>query len=305
MGRPGGNSGPVGDLRFLPKNAAVVGYADVHDIVTSGLRQRLLQSVPNQATPKQGARELETQTGIHLETDVDRVVGSVVPQGDGVQPSGLMPARGGFNEVKIESVMREHGAHVEDYNGHRIIVGPPNANAQNAEFGLTFLEPGLAAAGSVPLVRGAIDRQRGGENVTDNEALMKLVPAPNTANAWAVGQFDALKASGRVPPAVAERIPAISLFSISGHVDDAFTGVVRVEARDEEAATALRDVVRGFLSLAKLQAGANPRFESVVQSLQLGGEGKAVALSFAVTGDVFDGWSLPIPAPRRGERATH
>ena len=46
--------------------------------------------------------------------------------------------------------------------------------------------------------------------------------------------------------------------SVSGHVNGGLRGIVRAETRDDEAANNLRDVVRGFLALAKLQAGRDP-----------------------------------------------
>ena len=57
---------------------------------------------------------------------------------------------------------------------------------------------------------------------------------------------------------------------------------------DEEAAKNLRDVIRGFMALAKLQAGRKPEFQAMMQSLELGGTGKTVALTFSVPGEVFD-----------------
>jgi hypothetical protein len=42
------------------------------------------------------------------------------------------------------------------------------------------------------------------------------------------------------------------------------------------------------MALAKLQAGSRPEFQSMLQSLQLGGTGKTVALSFDVPSQVFD-----------------
>jgi hypothetical protein len=63
---------------------------------------------------------------------------------------------------------------------------------------------------------------------------------------------------------------------------------VRAEAGDEEAAKNLRDVVRGFLALARLQAGSRPELQGLLQSLELGGAGKTVALSFDVPAQVFD-----------------
>ena len=87
---------------------------------------------------------------------------------------------------------------------------------------------------------------------------------------------------------MASQIPAITWFSVSGHVNGGIRGVIRAETRDDEAANNLRDVVRGFMALAKLQAGSKPELQGMLQSLELGGTGKTVALSFAVPPQVFD-----------------
>ena len=63
---------------------------------------------------------------------------------------------------------------------------------------------------------------------------------------------------------------------------------LRAEARDDEAANNLRDVVRGFLALGKMQAGGRPEIQMMMQSLELSGTGKTVALSFSVPAEVFD-----------------
>ena len=62
----------------------------------------------------------------------------------------------------------------------------------------------------------------------------------------------------------------------------------KAEARDEAAAQNLRDVVRGFLAMARLQAGSRPGLQQMVDSLQLSGEGKTVALSFNIPSEFFD-----------------
>ena len=61
-----------------------------------------------------------------------------------------------------------------------------------------------------------------------------------------------------------------------------------------QAATNLRDIIRGFTALAKMQAGNRPEFQRMMPDIQLGGEGKVVEVSFAVTTDMLD-------AMRRGE----
>ena len=45
---------------------------------------------------------------------------------------------------------------------------------------------------------------------------------------------------------------------------------------------------RGFLALAKMQAGSRPDVQAMIQSLELGGTGNTVALSFSVPSQLFD-----------------
>jgi hypothetical protein len=79
--------------------------------------------------------------------------------------------------------------------------------------------------------------------------------------------------------------------------------LVRAETRDDEAGNALRDVVRGVMGLVKLQAPSQPALDTVVRSLELGGTGKTVTLSFEVPAAVFDTLAAakkaeqPAPAP--------
>jgi hypothetical protein len=216
--------------------------------------------------------------------------------------------------------MREHGAHVEDYNGKRLIVADvtgdhrrhstdtdtpadtdmprdkdkPAAARQHTSVSLSFIEPGLAAIGNTQLIRQAIDLhhagnnpQKGLESVTGNEELMKLVRSIDDSNAWAVGRFDALRSHARLPQGLAQ-LPAITWVSLSGHVNGGVRGVLRAEARDDEAANNLRDIVRGFLALAKMSSGSRPDLQMMMQSLELTGTGKTVALSFVVPAEVFD-----------------
>jgi hypothetical protein len=85
-----------------------------------------------------------------------------------------------------------------------------------------------------------------------------------------------------------KQLPAINWFSMTGRIADGISGVLRAETRDEESANNLRDLMRGFMALAKMQAGSQPDLQPLVQSLELGGSGKTVALSFSVPAKVFE-----------------
>ena len=87
---------------------------------------------------------------------------------------------------------------------------------------------------------------------------------------------------------MAGQIPPITWFAVSGHVNGGLTGVFRADTRDDDAANNLRDLVRGVVALAKLQTGAHPELRPMADSLQLGGVGKNVSLSFDVSPQMFD-----------------
>jgi hypothetical protein len=310
-------AGGPDELKYLPSNATLVAFADVHEVMTSEVRQKVQAGLPFHG---QGQRSFEDQTGINIETDIDRVVFGLTPLLEAAQqgvPSGLVVARGRFNAVKIESWMRERGARTEDYKGKRIVTAdrphssPPADPTQSAQpaaparssdsVSIAFIEPGLVAVGESALVRRSIDLKDGGDSVVANEELMKRVHSVGTGNVWAVGRFDALTSQARLPTGVIGQLPAINWFSVSGQVDSGVSGTLQAETRDEESANGLRDVVRGFMALAKMQTGSKPELQPLLQSLQLGGGGKTVMLSFDLSPQILD--LLTRSAARPGRRS--
>ncbi len=307
-GLPTSATGPLGgpdELKYVPRNASLLAYADVGEVMASDVRQRLRKFLPSDS---EGQREFQEHTGISIETDIDSVVAAVAPpnEASGSLPgSGLVIARGRFDAVRIEGLMREHGAKVEDYKGIRLIVAdeiakPPDPavntdpNAAPAQprphpsLSLAFVEPGLVVVGHSSLVRSAIDLKNGGDSVALNEEMMKLVRSLERETAWVVGRFDALASQAKLPSEVADQLPAITWLSASVDVNGGVRGVLRAEARDEASATNLRDVLRGFLALAKMQASSQPSLEAAVQSLELSGTGTTVALAFDLPAELFD-----------------
>jgi len=55
-------------------------YANVQEVMTSNLRGKLREALP---VKPEGQRELESETGINIETDVDHVVACIAPPVDG------------------------------------------------------------------------------------------------------------------------------------------------------------------------------------------------------------------------------
>jgi hypothetical protein len=154
---------------------------------------------------------------------------------------------------------------------------------------LAFLEPGLVAIGSEAAIKSSIDAQLTAHSITSNDDMMELVSEIERGNnAWAVGRFDAIADQAKLPDQIRNQIPAVKTFAVMSHIDGGVTGTLRAEARDDQAAENLRQVVQGFLALGRLQSQKDPKITALLQSLQLSGSGKTVALSFAIPAEIFD-----------------
>jgi hypothetical protein len=274
----GGADGPD-ELQYVPADAALLAYANVRDVMNSELRQKVRQMRP----ADERKDDFEEKTGIDVETDIDEVVACLSAAAE--HERALVIARGRFNEVRIEGLIREHGGEVVTYKRTRLLT---HSGEKGREVALAFLEPGLIAFGSAPAVRQAIDRKAAGPNITSNNEVMGLVRDIDDGNAWAVGRFDTIAKSARLPREVAGQLPPINWFAATGHVNGGVRGLLRAEARDEVAAQNLRDVLRGFMALGRLQSNARPELTTMMDSLELGGQGKTVSLAFSVPSEVID-----------------
>lgn len=267
------------ELRYVPANSAVVAYADVRSIMDSDLRQRLKAAIPMH---EKGQEEFLAHTGIDIEKDIDYIVAAAA--GAKPEAGGLVVARGRFNETQLEALARQHGGQVEDYKGKRLI----NASARPGQPTLAFLEAGLVAIGTKATVQGAIDAQLSSHSITSNSEMMDLVAEiGNTSNAWAVGRFDTIAQQAKLPAEFAQRMPPVKWFAASGHVNGGISGTLRAEANDEESAELLRRQVSGALALGEMFAKSDPKVGALINSLQLSGSGKTVALSFTVPAELL------------------
>ena len=65
-------------------------------------------------------------------------------------------------------------------------------------------------------------------------------------------------------------------------------GRLRAEAPDVHSAESLRDVIQGFLALARLQGGRDAAYRSMLDSVALTANGTSVSLSFDVSPAALD-----------------
>jgi hypothetical protein len=283
-------SGPA-ELAYVPSNAVVVAYANVRELMASQFRQQMKGLEP--AARQQGQDELRNTVGIDLEKDIDYVVACMLapPAGAGSESrAGYVIARGTFDRPRIEAFIREKGGVAQQYKGRTLFVHAPAAAGTTAtgdahELALTFVEPGVVALGTPDALKKVIDLTTGsGATVLANREMMKMIDGVDSGNAWVVGRFDALSNEAHLPPDVQRQLPALTWFSATGHVNGGVSGAVTVQARDQDAATNLQQVIAGFIALAKMQAGSRPELNVLLQSITLSGDASShtVSLSFTV-----------------------
>jgi hypothetical protein len=277
-------TGPA-ELAYLPQDAALVAYANVREVMDSELRQKLLAARPDAdpGNPADPDGTFEARTGISIVRDVDTVVAALTRDGEREHP--LVVARGRFDEARIEGVVREQNGTVEDYRGVKLMTVPGDDNM----LGVAFPEAGLAVVGLADAVRKAIDTKQGASpDITSNAEVMNLVADMDDANAWAVGRFDAMARQGRLPSELAGQLPPINWFAARGRINGGIEGVLTAEANNDQAASDLREVVRGFMALARLNTRQSAELTALLNSLQLGGDGRTVSISFAVPAEMVE-----------------
>jgi hypothetical protein len=272
------STGPI-ELRYVPPDAAVVAYADVGAIMNSELRLRIKEAMPMQ---EKGQEEFQRETGIDIERDIQYVVAAVTPG----THSALLVARGNFNPTLLENLAVQHGGTVETYREKRLISKTEVAEGKGGT--LAFLEPGLVAIGDTATIKKAIDAQMTATSIIGNDEMMTFVRDIEAGNnAWAVGRFDVLTAHAKLPEQIARQIPPVKWFAAAGHINGGVSGLVRVEANDDEAAELFRRQVNGALAFGEMVGRSDPRASAVLKTVQMSGSGKTVQLSFTVPGDLL------------------
>lgn len=285
------------ELAYLPADSAAVAYANVREVMNSDFRQKINQAIPTGEARDEFLRE----TGIDIERDIDTVVAAA---GTG-EHDPVVLVRGRFNAGQIEALLRQNAGTVETYQGIRVAIGAHHAYVapegpvgdvprdvvmkEDQPPAVAFLETDLLAVGSVASVKRAIDSKVSGQNVTTNTELMTYVNNIRAGqSAWAVGKFDAMKKAAEVPDQISQHLPAVQWVALTTQFNGGVTGTIRADATDDAAAENLRDVIRGGLAMGRLVSGEDQRLKLLLDSMQLSGTGKTVAVTFAVSPEMVD-----------------
>jgi hypothetical protein len=293
------------EMRYVPADAAVVAFADVQAVMNSDLRRALVPSIDPES--RKGRQMMNDFAGVDVEKQVNRVVAYVEPytppdpqsQTKPAVPRALVLVQGTFEPPRIEAFIRERAGTMDEYKGRKIFV----RREDGQEIAVGLVGSDLIAMGQADLVRRVIDTSLGGpglaKTIATNPDMMSLIRDNTGSTAWVVGRFDEISRRMRIPSSVTGQVPPIRLVSVKANINGGVKATIRAEAGDKAAADQLRDVVRGFISLARLQTGEKPELENILKSIELSGSDTTVRLSFAVSPE-----TLRVIAPSRRGRGS-
>ena len=263
------------ELSYIPANVQLIAFVDVRHVMDSELRHKLQPDIGS----KRETSQLFEETGINIETDVDSVTVALVDAALNQPP--LVLARGRFDQPRIEASFLSKGGTTSEHAGVKTVTAD--------DLAVAFIRPGLLAVGSPAAIQLALDaRTSDTGTIKQNADMTRLMGRVEGAHTWTVAQFDVLQGRAPLPPDVVSQLPSISWFAASGRIDDGVSAVIHAEAKDEKAAQDLREVLRGFVALVRMQVGQQPEFAELVNSVQLSGEGTTVSLAFSVPPQMID-----------------
>jgi hypothetical protein len=299
--RADGVAGMPPEMRYVPVDAALVAYADVRAVMDSDVRRALMGSIDPES--RKGRQMMNDFAGVDVEKQVNRIVAYVEPnvapnpqtQATPEMPRALVLVQGSFEPARIEAFVRGHAGTIEEYKGQKILVRTDEGH----DLAVGLIGSDLIVLGQKDLVRRAIDTSGAVsgsvKTIADNPAMMTLIRDNTGSTAWAVGRFDEISRRSSLPSGVTGKVPPIRLVSAKANINGGIRAAIRAEAADKAAADQLRDVVRAFISLGRLQGGGKQEFDTVMKSVELSGTDATVRLSFAVSPE-----TLRIIAPGRG-----
>ena len=298
----GVGAGLPAEMRYVPAEVALVAFADVHAVMNSELRRALMPSVDPES--RKGRQMMNDFAGVDVEKQVHHIVAYVEPytapdpqaQAKPEMPRALVMVQGTFDPARIEAFILERAGTMDEYKGRKIFVRSEDGH----DMAVGLVGSDLIAMGQGDLVRGVIDQSQGAglaKNITSNPEMMTLIRDNAGSTAWVVGQFSEISRRMRLPSGVTGQVPPVQVVSVKANINGGVKVAVRAETGDAAAADQLRDLVRGFIALGRLQAGAKPELETLLKTIELSGTDKTVRLSFALPVD-----TVRALAPSRGGR---
>jgi len=232
--------------------------------------------------------EFIEKTGVDPRRDLDYVVAGGRSLGGG-KGSGALIAIGRFNRDAITTFINSRTVPITvDYNGAKVYMIPEKSGGE-LEKGIAFLRDGEIGLGDLESLKAILDVSAGKPGITANETLAPLLGQLDPrAMFWFAGDAADLLARSPIPSPIGEKIAAIQSVFGTLNLTDAVSGRITANARDEESATKLADVVKGFIALGQLAGEQNAELAELMKGIGVVQDKHRIHLSVNFPADILE-----------------
>lgn len=269
-------------LNLVMPDAKVLAGVNVEQAKGTQFGQYVLNQMQSQDAHM---RQLIALTGFDPTRDVRELL--VATTGGAASHTGLALARGYFDAARITAAATGQGAVSENYNGVNILEDPK----KNA--GIAFLDATTVAAGDIPNVKGAIDRQKTAQPLPA-AVMVKVNQWSNAQDAWAISTVpptslvpvNAIKAP-KEPNPMATTFQNVQ--QAAGGVKFGALVVFSGEAVADTAAsaTSMGDVLKLLVNLAQMQAGQDQQVSTLVKAVTITTSGDTLKVGLSLPQEQF------------------
>ncbi len=288
-------------MKLLPADATGVFAVDIKKGLATPLGQKMLED------KSQDYLEFIKETGINPETDLDRMVGSVVLHGED-DWDFVMAVKGTFDREKLMAAGLKNGAQmtVSQYEGKPLIrvedvedqaeaaaENLADAMGQEADLDVepnvswaSFIDDSTVLWGSEQGVKSAIDVSVGkAKGMHTNEGLTALVSQTKTdAVAWAVFEIpeEMAKALAEESPMMASLADLRSVILMIDYEDETILGLIHANGGTAEKNAQLAEFLNGMKAFFAMGASEDPDLGALLESIKITSSDQHVAIEMAI-----------------------
>jgi hypothetical protein len=278
---------------FIPPDAKALAGAHIDKLEASDLyRRQVTNLVTNLPLPV--LDQFSKTTGL----DPRRDLAEVVAAWDGKRY--LLILRGTFSPAVLERKLREAGVHSIPYEKYTLW-----GNAQNS---VALLNPSLAVAGSIEMLKPAIDRfESGGGGVPEElKNRMKLIPSGDQL--WLVSRgglpFAEAQMRSDIGSMLSNIVDYVSATNLGIGLDSGLHLRAEVVCISNEGAKRVHDALRGAIGFGRLSAKSDQTdLLKAYDAIQVEQAQQTVHISADLTGtlaaDLLNLLNTPGPRPHR------
>jgi hypothetical protein len=274
-------------LGNLPSNYQFVFGINVPKFVASPAYARFRQN-QNPQIGNDLALFIE-KTGVDPARDVSYLV-AAGRSGEKAKGEGVVIVVGTFNRDKITTYIRSKTTPVETEYGGVSVLMIPERSGDAVSKGIVFLNAREIALGDLESLKAVVDvKVKGNRSILLNPTMASLINGINPDEMfWFAGDASSIMARAPVTTPLGTNISSIQSIVGTLNVNDAVTGKITAVAANEDAATKLADVVRGFVALGQLTSDQNPDLKTLLSGLAVSQNSTQISVTLNFPADLIE-----------------